>query len=126
MNRRGEKIGWIGGWMGGFIWLIILSVVWIIQNKISNGALGIILFTVAIILILRYAPWKNPDTKYWKLMLPIYSVFFISIALCIYLYGGLRSVGLNWMSFFWLIPCLIPFVTMGNRTWKINDSQGRV
>ena len=120
MNRKGEKIGWIGGWLGGFIWLVLLSAVWIVQNKITNGVLGIILFAVAIILIFGFAPWKYPNTKYWKLMLPIYSVFFISIALCIYLYGGLQSVGLSWMSFFWLIPCLIPFVTMGNRTWKSN------
>jgi hypothetical protein len=120
MDRRSEKIGWIGGWLGGFIWVVLLSAVWIVQNKISNGALGIILFTVAVILIFRFAPWKHPDTKYWKLMLPIYLQFFISIALSIYLYGGLKIVGLNWMSFFWLIPCFIPFVTMGNRKWNID------
>jgi hypothetical protein len=120
MNRKGEKIGWVGGWLGGFIWLVLLSVVWIVQNKITNGALGISLFTVAVILIFGFAPWKHPNTKYWKLMLPIYSLFFISISLCIYLYGGLKSVGLNWMSFFWIIPCLIPFVAMGNRKWKSN------
>ena len=120
MNRKGEKIGWIGGWLGGFIWLALLSAIWIVQNKINNGALGIILFTAAIILIFRFAPWKYPNTKYWKLMLPIYSLFFVSIALCIYLYGGLKSIGLNWVSFSWLIPCLIPFVTMGNRRWNVN------
>ncbi len=26
-DRRQEKIGWIGGWFGGFIWVLILSVV---------------------------------------------------------------------------------------------------
>ena len=119
-NRKGEKIGWIGGWLGGFIWLGLLSAVWIFQNKIINGVLGIILFTVAIIIIFMLAPWKHPNTKYWKLMLPIYSLFFISIFLCIYFYGGLKSAGLNWMSFFWIIPCLIPFATIGNRKWNDN------
>jgi len=117
MNRKGEKIGWIGGWLGGFIWLALLSVVWILQNQISNGIIGIVVFTVAIMAIIATAPWKHPNTKYWKLMLPIYFLFFISIALCIYLYGGLEGIGLKWTALFWVIPCLIPFITTGSRTW---------
>jgi hypothetical protein len=120
MNRKGEKIGWLGGWFGGFVWLVLLSAVWIFQNKIINGMLGIILFVVAVILVFTLAPWKHPNTKYWKLMLPIYSIFFVSVALCIYFYGGLKNVGLNWFSLFWIIPCLIPFGTIGNRKWNIN------
>ncbi|MBC2716071.1 MAG: hypothetical protein HF978_12260 [Desulfobacteraceae bacterium] len=123
MNRKGEKMGWIGGWSGGFIWLGLLSIVWVFQNKISNGMIGIMVFIVAITTIVATAPWRHPHTKYWKLMLPIYLLFFISIFLCIYLYGGLDSIGLKWTSFFWVIPCLIPFVTTGNRTWDSNAQQ---
>lgn len=119
-NRKGEKIGWVGGWLGGFIWLGLLSAVLIFQNNIISGVLGIILFAVAIIIIFMLAPWKHPNTKCWKLMLPIYSLFFISIFLCVYFFGGLKSAGLNWMSFFWIIPCLIPFATIGNRKWNDN------
>ena len=118
MKRRGEKFGWIGGWLGGFLWLGLLSAVWLFQNKISDGMIGIAIFVVAIIAIIKTAPWKHPNTKYWKLMLPIYLLFFCSIVLSIYLYGGLESIGLKWTAFFWVIPCLIPFVTMGNRTWN--------
>ena len=46
MNRKGEKMGWIGGWFGGFIWLGLLSIVWVFQNKISNGMIGIMVFIV--------------------------------------------------------------------------------
>jgi len=120
MNRKGEIIGWIGGWLGGFIWLGLLSVVWLFQDKIRDGMIGIMVFLVAIIAIIATAPWKHPNTKYWKLMLPIYLLFFISIALCIYLYGGLENMGLKWTAFFWIIPCLIPFITAGNRTWNSN------
>lgn len=118
IDRKGEKIGWIGGWLGGFIWLGLLSVVWLFQNKMSGGILGIVVFTVAIMGIIATAPWKHPNTKYWKLMLPIYLLFFISIALCINVYGGFESIGLKWTAFFWVIPCLIPFITTGRRTWN--------
>ena len=118
MNRNGEKMGWIGGWHGGFIWLGVLSVVWLFQNRINDGIIGIAIFIIASIAIIITAPWKHPNTIYWKLMLPVYLLFFVSITFCIYSYGGLESTGLKWQSFFWVIPCLIPFVTMGNRTWN--------
>jgi len=122
MNRKGEKIGWIGGWLGGFIWLALLSVAWLLHNKISEGLFGLVLLFVAVIVIFTTAPWKHPTAKYWKLMLPIYFLFFISIAICIFLYGGLERIGLTWTSFFWVIPCLIPIATIGNRTWDSNIS----
>jgi len=124
MKRRGEKFGWIGGWIGGFLWLGLLSAIWLFQNKISEGMIGIAVFIVAITVIMTTAPWKHPNTKYWKLMLPIYSLFFCSIVLSIYLYGGLESIGLKWTAFFWVIPCFIPFVTTGNRTWNSSAIQG--
>ena len=118
MKRRGEKFGWIGGWFGGFVWLGLLSAIWLFQNKINEGMIGLAVFVVAIIVISTTAPWKHPNTKYWKLMLPIYALFFCSIVLSIYLYGGIENIGLNWTSIFLVIPGLIPLVTAGNRTWN--------
>lgn len=122
MGRKGEKIGWVGGWFGGFIWLCVLSIVWLMQGKLRNGIVGVSVFIIAILLIFIFAPWKFPKTKYWKLMLPLYAVFFISLVLCVYLSGGLKGVGLHWFSLFWIIPCLIPFATVGSRSWNNNSA----
>ena len=103
----------------------LLSALWIFQNRSSNGMLGIVLFIIAIILIIALAPWRHPNTKYWKLMLPIYLLFLISIAVVIYLYGGLRNGGLSWISFSWLIPSLIPFAIIGNRNWNSGEKGER-
>lgn len=123
MKRRGEKFGWIGGWFGGFVWLGLLSVIWLFQNKIIEGIIGLAVFIVAFIVISMTVPWKHPNTRYWKLMLPIYTLFFCSIVLSIYLYGGLEIIGLNWTSIFLVIPGLIPLVTTGNRTWNSSAKQ---
>ena len=123
MKRRGEKLGWIGGWFGSFVWLSLLSAIWLFQNKISEGMIGLAAFILAILVISMTAPWKHPNTKYWKLMLPIYSLFICSIILSIYLYGGLEVIGLKWTSFFWVIPGFIPFVTTGSRTWNSSAKQ---
>ncbi len=117
-ERRGEKIGWMGGWSGGFLWLCILSIVWLVQGKIINGLLGMSLFVVAMLLVVFWAPWRHAETKYWKLMLPIYIVLIISVSLCIYFEGGLKKTGLNWWSIIYLLPLFIPFATIGARRWK--------
>jgi phosphatidylserine synthase len=121
MRRRGEKIGWIGGWLGGFVWLLLLSVIWLFQNRMGDGIIGIVLFTIAIITILVITPWRYPDTRYWKLMLPIYVLFFLAIVLSIYRYGGFENTGLQWTAFFWVIPCFVPVITIGRRTWNVTD-----
>ena len=117
-ERKGEKLGWLGGWSGGFLWLCLLSIAWLVQGKIVNGVLGISLFSVAILLIVVLAPWKHPETKYWKLMVPIYAVLTVSVSLYIWLEGGLKMLGLSWWSIVWLMPLFIPFVTIGRRCWK--------
>ncbi len=118
MKRRGEKLGWLGGWFGAFAWLGLLSVIWLFQSKTSEGVIGLVVFIIAIIVISMTAPWKHPNTKYWKLMLPIYLLFICSIVLYVYLSGGLEIIGLKWTSIFFVIPGFIPLVTAGNRTWN--------
>ena len=86
-----------------------------------SGVSGLALFAVAILLILFLAPWKHPETKYWKLMLPIYAIFVISACLSVWFMGGLGSTGLNWWTAVYMTPILIPFVTVGPRRW--NDSK---
>lgn len=117
MERKGEKIGWICGWLGGFIWLGLLSIMWFFQSKISYGIIGIALFIISVIIINIVAPWKHPDTKYWKLMIPIYLLLFISIVVNIIFWGGMEKTGLKWASFFWIFSIIIPFFTLGNMTW---------
>lgn len=117
-ERRGEKIGWVVGWIGGFLWLCLLSIVWLIQGKIINSVIGIILFTLGVFLIVALAPWRHPETQYWKLMVPTYAVLISSISLFIWFEGGLEKMGLNWWAILWLMPLLIPFATMGKRSWN--------
>ncbi len=117
-KRSGEKIGWIGGWLGGFIWLIILSVLFVVQRKQIEGILGFVLTFVAVFVVFLTAPWKHPEVAYWKLMIPVYAVFFGSIGWALWGFGGIEALGLNWWNIFWVFPLLIPIFTIGKRRWK--------
>jgi len=116
-ERKSEKIGWIGGWLGGFLWVCLLSIMWFVQGKIINGIMGLVLFSIAVFFITVMTPWKYPETKYWKLMLPLYVVLIVSASLFLF-EGELDKMGLTWWSILWLIPIFIPFATMGSRRWN--------
>lgn len=116
--RRGEKIGWTAGWAGGFIWVLILSVVFIFQGKIVQGISGMVLVGSSIFMILLFAPWRFPNTHYWKLMLAPYGIFFLSIAWAIWSYGGLSKIGMTWWNLLWLLPVLMPLGGLSKRNWS--------
>ena len=119
-NRRGEKIGWIGGWTGGFAWLVLLSILLLFQGRYIEATVSIATAAVAFTLIIAMAPWKHPTVRYWKLMLPIYAVLAVSIGVILWVFGSPAEAGYGWWSFLWLFPALIPLWTVGNRTWNDN------
>jgi hypothetical protein len=123
-QRKGEKTGWIVGWLGGFLWLVLLSTVWLFRGKPINGVVGIILFLVAVLMVFVLAPWKHPKTAYWKLMLPIYVLFMAAVAMSIWFEGGVQRLGLSWRSILWLLPLFIPFATVGKRSWNDTGAVG--
>ncbi len=116
-ERRGEKIGWTGGWLGGFIWLALLAVVFMFQGQWLEGIIGMALTGLAVLVIVFGAPWRHPATPYWKLMLAPYAVFFISVAWAFWAFGSQGDLGLSWWHLFWFVPMLIPLGTVGRRTW---------
>lgn len=116
--RQGEKVGWIGGWLGGFVWLLLLVGVWLYQQKTTEALVGLLLLVLGVAAVVFLAPWRHPQTRQWKLLLPIYIVLFLAVVWAVRAYGGLQAMGLNWWSVFWAMPLLIPFFTLGQRTWN--------
>ncbi len=117
MDRRGEKIGWIGGWMGGFIWVLAFGILWIVKGKMFLGLAGILIFFIALSSILVFTPWRHPKTKYWKLMIPMYALFVASIIFVLDAMGGFNNLAQIQYGL-WIIPCLSPLFTIGRKTWK--------
>ncbi len=125
-NRMGEKIGWAAGWTGGFIWVLVLSMVFLFQGKIEQGILGMVLVGAAVFIIFHFSPWRFVSTHYWKLMLAPYGIFFLSIAWAIWSYGDLGAIGLNLWNLLWLIPMLTPFGVLSKRKWTDSTTQQSV
>ena len=121
-GRTGEKAGWIGGWIGAFLWVLILSIVWLVQGKTPEGLSGLALICLAALLIFATLPWRHRKTPFWKLMVPAYLVLGLSVAWAVWSFGTEDS-GLNWWSLLWAVPLLIPFGVAGRRRWSDFDPQ---
>ena len=116
MNRKGEKLGWIGGWIGSFCWMPAFGIVCFVKGQLIYGAIGTAFFFIALFLILKCVPWKYPKTKYWKLMVPIYTMFLVSVIAVIYVLTGFNDLARIQYGV-WMIPCLAPIAILGNKTW---------
>lgn len=120
-QRTGEKIGWSAGWGGAFLWVAILSVVFLVQHQTSQGIIGLILFAAAVCCIILCAPWRRPSTAYWKLMLPLYAILLGSAGWAVWAFGGPENAGFSWWMLLWLLPLLIPFGTGSQRRWTDSE-----
>jgi len=117
-KRKGEKMGWICRWIGSFLWFCLLSIIWMVKGEVFYGIVGLGLFFLAISIIILLAPWRLPNTRYWKLMLPIFILLVFSVSVYIYLEGGFEQTGLSMWSLIYLTPILIPIINLGKRCWK--------
>jgi len=122
-GRRQEKLGWIGGWLGGFVWVAILAVVFLVQGRWLAGIVGLAVAVVACAAVLLTAPWRHPGTPYRVLLIPIYVLFFGAVGWGIWAMGDPRQLGLNgWWSLLLVLPILTPLWTVGGRRWEDGGS----
>ncbi len=40
-SRAGEKLGWPGGWAGGFLWVLALAILFLLRGSLSTGRWGL-------------------------------------------------------------------------------------
>ncbi|NIS90630.1 MAG: hypothetical protein GTN98_11230 [Woeseiaceae bacterium] len=122
-ERVQEKMGWIGGWSGGFIWVVILSAVLMFRGQLVHALAGLLIAGMAGLAIFFTAPWRHPRTTYRKLMVPIYLLLFVAVGWGIVTFGGPESFGFtSWWSLAILFPALLPLWTVGNRCWDDRTS----
>ncbi len=115
--RRGEKLGWLIGWSGGFVWLLALAVVWLVEGRVWVAAAGILLWLAAELFVVRFTPWRYPGTRYFWLMLPLYLILIAATVLVMVGFGKKELSARDWSSFAWILPMLTPLFILGRRRW---------
>jgi len=123
-ERRQEQIGWVGGWLGGFVWVLLLSVSLLVRGETWPAVIGLLISAFACTAIGFFAPWRHPRTTYRRLLAPLYVLFFCAVGWGVWSFGGLRQIGIHsWWSLLLLMPIMLPLWMGGNRRWQDNDAQ---
>jgi len=113
---RGRRWGWSLGWFGSFLWIFALSGVWFVHGRTDLGGQGLAVGLLALYAIRHFAPWRHPDTKYWRLLLPLYGL----LGLAMLVVAQDPEAHLPALS---LVPALcsgllVPMLILGRRSWN--------
>ena len=87
-ERKQEKIGWVAGWLGGFIWVVILSIILLVDGQSIEAGTGFFVAGLASVAIVFLSPWRHPRTRYRLLMAPVYLCFLAAIGWGAWAWGG--------------------------------------
>jgi hypothetical protein len=127
-ERKQEKLGWLGGWHGAFIWVLIVAIILLTRGQLLAGLAGLALLAVASAYIVYGAPWRHPARTYRQLLIPIYALIVVAVAWGIWAFDDPKYLGLNsYWSFLLILPVAMPLWLTGDRRWQdgeARDSQG--
>lgn len=77
--RRGEKLGWLGGWAGSFLWVPPIAVAFLLRGQRLAGSVGLLLAALGYGAAMAFSPWRHPATRYWQLMLAPYAALIATV-----------------------------------------------
>jgi hypothetical protein len=124
-NRRGEKLGWTLGLLGGTIWMFIMAAYGLFGGNWRFGAIALAGGLCVVGLVFHLAPWKHPTTQYWKLYLPPVAVMILTAAVLVIGFGpGLSHI--NWLPGFLccFLPLLVPNIR--GRRWQDGNASKKI
>ena len=117
---KGPEAGWTWGGFGSLIWLPILAVVFLCKGKVFAGTVTFLLFAGSVFYVIRYAPWKYPDTPLWKIYLGLAALLILSVIVIysLWIFGTAYGYQGLWQIVYLLSVFLIPVFVFGNRSWR--------
>lgn len=123
--RKGERLGWTLGWLGGFAWVAVLAGVFAVQGRGLPAVAGLLLFAMAGLAIRRNAPWRHPDQPYWRLMAPLYGLMALSVVWVFWGFEDASAEPVSGWQLLWWVPLLLPLIQLGRRTWRMGEGNAR-
>jgi hypothetical protein len=117
-SRAGEKLGWLGGWAGGFLWVLALAVLFLLRGQLVDGLVGLALVGLGYGAVVFFRPWRFPETRYWRLLILPYIVMFAAVPWAIWSFSAESAEDLSWWQLLPLLAVLSPFATIGWRRWR--------
>lgn len=123
-SRRGEQLGWLIGWAGGFLWIIALALLFIVRGQFLMGLAGMALAGLGYGAVVLMRPWRHPHVRYWRLLLLPYLALAAALPWAIFGFGSEAAAQLSAWQALILLPLCSPFITIGWRRWVDGMPEG--
>ncbi|MEA3641897.1 MAG: hypothetical protein VBE63_18450 [Lamprobacter sp.] len=120
--RRGEQLGWLLGWAGGFLWIAALALMFLWRGQLLIGCSGLALAVLGYGAVLVFRPWRAPRTRYWRLMILPYLAMLSGVPWAIWGFGPEAAGELNVWQALILLPVLSPLFSMGWKRWEDGEA----
>jgi uncharacterized membrane protein YfcA len=117
-NRRGEKLGWTLGGLGGSLWMIPVSILSFWSGRFVFGLVGLGLFALAVTSVVYLAPWRHPRVRCWRLLLPCCAVVALAGILLLGVEGSPYVRRLLWGQVPLMMVFASPLSPVGRLRWQ--------
>jgi hypothetical protein len=115
----GPKIGWVAGFLGGSLWLLILSIVHLVQQDLWGGLVGLIFYLGCLGGIFGLRPWKYPQTRLWKLYTATMAPLLLAAG---FFYWRENLLDLSLSGILGVVSLILilflPVILHGHKTWN--------
>lgn len=115
---NGPRLGWTLGGAGGLLWIPILSVLLFMRGRPAAGIAGLAVFGAGLVFIVVFSPWKHPEKPVRSLYAGLLGIFLAAAVVMMFIWAPGEAHA--WFPARYLVclaPLLIPFFTLGRRTW---------
>ena len=86
MNTTGPKLGWLLGGIGGLIWLPVMAVIWLAQDKMLGAIVGFIIFALGVAYLFMFRPWRYAHVQLRVIYLGLLAFLLIGAVVVIWQY----------------------------------------
>lgn len=118
-NQRGPRLGWTLGGLGGFLWIPLLGVVRAVQGDVVGLVVCLLLFGLGVAYLVVLAPWKHPDTPFWKLYSGLVVIMLAAAAVLLYRWVPDLEPSIGQVRYgFVILPLFLPAFIHGRKTWR--------
>jgi len=121
----GGRAGWLLGGTGGLLWILLLGGMFFVQGNFPAGLAAVVLFTLGIAYLFRFAPWKHPRRSIGLLYSGLPVIIILTAAIFIMLWDIPESEGQDFNRYtmlLFLIPgsgaLFVPSFTLAKRRWQ--------
>lgn len=87
-------------------------------GQLVDGPVGLAVAGLGYGAIVLFGPWRDPYTRYWRLLVVPYFLMFAAVPWAIWSFGPESADALSWWQLLPLLAVLSPFATIGWRLWR--------